>query len=57
MSRAARQSRLGERLINGGITFSGLTAVLFVVLIFFFWFREALPLFAEYPVAKLLDRE
>ena len=53
----SRWSRVGESLINGWICFCGFTAILFVVLIFFFVFREALPLLRQYPLAKLLGTE
>ena len=53
----SRRSRFGESLINGWICFCGFTAILFVILIFFFVFREALPLLRQYPLAKLLGTE
>lgn len=53
-----RLSRLIETAINGWIFFCGVTSILFVALIFFFVFREALPLLREYPLARFfLGRE
>lgn len=50
-------ARLGERVINGWIFVCGMLSILFVLLIFVFVFREALPLLRQYPLAKLWGKE
>jgi phosphate transport system permease protein len=53
-TRSRRTGVLGERLINGLIVGSGMTSIVFVVLIFLFVFREAFPLLQTYPIGKFL---
>lgn len=46
--------RWWERVIEGLIRASGFASIVLVLLIFAFVFREGLPLFKEYPLAKFL---
>ncbi len=45
-------ARWGEKAITGWIYLCGAVSIVFVVLIFLFVFREALPLLREYPLAR-----
>ncbi|MDX1931504.1 MAG: phosphate ABC transporter permease subunit PstC [Capsulimonadales bacterium] len=47
-----RLSRFREKIINGVITASGMTSIVFVALIFLFIFKEAFPLLSTYPAAR-----
>lgn len=45
---------LWEKLITGWIYFCGILSIIFVILIFAFVFKEALPLLQEYPIGRFL---
>jgi phosphate transport system permease protein len=49
----ARQ-RLSERIIQRLIFVGGITSIVLVLLIFFFVFREAIPLLKTYPLSRFL---
>ena len=53
-SRRSPLAAFGERLVTGWIYLCGGLSILFVLLIFVFVFKEAVPLFREYPVARFL---
>lgn len=48
------RQRLSERIIQRAIFVGGITSIVLVLLIFFFVFREAIPLLKTYPLGRFL---
>ncbi|MER3514647.1 MAG: phosphate ABC transporter permease subunit PstC, partial [Chloroflexota bacterium] len=48
------EARIGERVVERLIQATGLSAILFILLIFAFLIRESAPTFVEVPLGDLL---